>query len=53
MLIVQHRQQAVKRIALKGLHGADLPLDEYLAEMRRQARSWRARRRYPDADGAA
>lgn len=53
MRIVQHRQQAIKRLALKGLHGADLPLGEYLAEMRRQARSWRARRRYPDAAEAA
>ena len=38
MLVVEHRQQVLKRLPLKGLHGGTLALDDYVALMRQQVR---------------
>jgi hypothetical protein len=41
VLVVQHRQREVKRLPLKGLHGAPLPLPEYITWLEHQARARR------------
>ena len=49
-LVVHHRQQELKRLPLRGLQGAPLSLEDYVALMREQARTWRYAARRPVRD---
>ena len=43
LLVISHRHAVVKRVPIKGLHGASLAFDDFLARIRQAARSdWRA-----------
>ena len=45
-LVVRHRQQAIKRLPVRGLHGALVAFAEFLALRQAEARAdWRARGR--------
>jgi hypothetical protein len=44
-LVVRHRDTVVKRLPLRGLHGAPLPFERYLALMEQEARADARRRR--------
>jgi hypothetical protein len=50
-LVVRHRQEVVKRLPLRGLHGEMLPFPAYAELMREEARA--ARRRRPGRSAAA
>jgi hypothetical protein len=48
-LIVEHNNQPIKRIAIKGLYGEVLPFEDYYSAIRAEARThWRrvTRRRW-------